>query len=385
VNIRKKKLHIYYLVIFTFLFVFLTQEVKAKPGVSAHRAILMDQETGRVLYEKDAHTKSRIASITKIMTAILAVESGKMDKTVTVSANAAGTEGSSIYLKPGEKIKLEDLVYGLMLRSGNDSAVAIAENVGGSLEGFVYLMNEKAKEIGMTNTHFENPHGLDDHENHYSTAYDMAILTRYAMKNKTYKKIAGTKSYKSPDPNNKWDRTWRNKNRLLTQLYKYTTGGKTGYTKRAKRTLVTTASKDNENLIAVTLNGPDDWNDHINMFEYGFKNYDYKVAVPKGQLDNIDNEIYKGRTYVKREAVLSLTQEEEEDVRVQYKMLKPNKQWLEGDNVPDVVGKAVIYLDEREVDSLPIYFKGEEKKEEKKWWQFWAYSFQALIGVKDDG
>jgi serine-type D-Ala-D-Ala carboxypeptidase (penicillin-binding protein 5/6) len=385
VNIRKKKLHIYYLVIFTFLFVFLTQEVKAKPGVSAHRAILMDQETGRVLYEKDAHTKSRIASITKIMTAILAVESGKMNKTVTVSANAAGTEGSSIYLKPGEKIKLEDLVYGLMLRSGNDSAVAIAENVGGSLEGFVYLMNEKAREIGMTNTHFENPHGLDDHENHYSTAYDMAILTRYAMKNKTYKKIAGTKSYKSPDPNNKWDRTWRNKNRLLTQLYKYTTGGKTGYTKRAKRTLVTTASKDNENLIAVTLNGPDDWNDHINMFEYGFKNYDYKVVVPKGQLDNIDNEIYKDRTYVKREGILSLTQEEEEDVRVQYKMLKPNKQWLEGDNAPDVVGKAVIYFDEREVDSLPIYFKGEEKEKEKKWWQFWAYSFQALIGVKDDG
>jgi serine-type D-Ala-D-Ala carboxypeptidase (penicillin-binding protein 5/6) len=385
VNIRKKKLHIYYLVIFTFLFVFLTQEVKAKPGVSAHRAILMDQETGRVLYEKDAHTKSRIASITKIMTAILAVESGKMNKTVTVSANAAGTEGSSIYLKPGEKIKLEDLVYGLMLRSGNDSAVAIAENVGGSLEGFVYLMNEKAREIGMTNTHFENPHGLDDHENHYSTAYDMAILTRYAMKNKTYKKIAGTKSYKSPDPNNKWDRTWRNKNRLLTQLYKYTTGGKTGYTKRAKRTLVTTASKDNENLIAVTLNGPDDWNDHINMFEYGFKNYDYKVVVPKGQLDNIDNEIYKDRTYVKREAVLSLTQEEEEDVRVQYKMLKPNKQWLEEDNAPDVVGKAVIYFDEREVDSLPIYFKGEEKEKKKNWWQFWAYSFQTLIGVKDDG
>ncbi len=384
-NIRKKKLHIYYLVIFTFLFVFLTQEVKAKPGVSAHRAILMDQETGRVLYEKDAHTKSRIASITKIMTAILAVESGKMNETVTVSANAAGTEGSSIYLKPGEKIKLEDLVYGLMLRSGNDSAVAIAENVGGSLEGFVYLMNEKAREIGMTNTHFENPHGLDDHENHYSTAYDMAILTRYAMKNKTYKTIAGTKSYKSPDPNNKWDRTWRNKNRLLTQLYKYTTGGKTGYTKRAKRTLVTTASKDNENLIAVTLNGPDDWNDHINMFEYGFKNYDYKVVVPKGQLDNIDNEIYKDRTYVKREGILSLAQEEEEDVRVQYKMLKPNKQWLEGDNAPDVVGKAVIYFDEREVDSLPIYFKGEEKEKKKNWWQFWAYSFQTLIGVKDDG
>ena len=121
-----------------------------------------------------------------------------------------------------------------MLRSGNDSAVAIAEYVGGSLDGFVYLMNQKAEEIGMKNTHFANPHGLDDHEDHYSTAYDMALLTRYAMTHDTYKKISGTKVHRAPNPTEKWDRVWKNKNRLLTELYDPTTGGKTGYTKRVK-------------------------------------------------------------------------------------------------------------------------------------------------------
>src|SRR5690606_23672870 len=131
--------------------------------------------------EKKAHEKRRIASITKIMTAIIAIESDKLDEVVTVSERAVGIEGSSLYLKKNEKIKLEDLVYGLMLRSGNDAAVAIAEHVGGSVEGFVFLMNQKAQELGMTNTRFTNPHGLDDSPDHYSTAYDMAVLTRYAM------------------------------------------------------------------------------------------------------------------------------------------------------------------------------------------------------------
>ena len=153
-----------------------------------------------------------------------------------------------------------------MLRSGNDAAVAIAEHVGGSVEGFVFLMNQKAAEIGMRNTHFANPHGLDDSENHYSTAYDMALLMQYAMKNKEFRKISGTEVYRAPAaPGEDWDRVWRNKNKLLTSLYEYCTGGKTGYTKRAKRTLVTTASKGGMDLIAVTLDAPDDWNDHIAM------------------------------------------------------------------------------------------------------------------------
>ena len=152
------------------------QQVDASVSISARGAVLMEQESGRVLFEKDAHTKRRIASITKIMTAILAIESGKMNEMVKVSEQATRADGSSVYLKPGEKIKLEHLVYGLMLRSGNDTAVAIAEHVGGSLDGFVFLMNQKAKEIGMLNTHFSNPHGLDDHENHYSTAYDLSLI-----------------------------------------------------------------------------------------------------------------------------------------------------------------------------------------------------------------
>ncbi len=167
---NNRKVYIYSLLIVVLLFSLVSVKVQAAPSVSSQRAILMDQETGRVLYEKDADEKSRIASITKIMTAILAVESGKLDRDVTVSDDAVRTEGSSLYLKAGEKIKLEDLVYGLMLRSGNDAAVTIADYVGGSLDGFVYMMNEKAQEIGMENTHFSNPHGLDDHEDHYSTA-----------------------------------------------------------------------------------------------------------------------------------------------------------------------------------------------------------------------
>ena len=385
-NRKRARFYIYYFLLFAFLFVSVSGKVLAAPSVSAQKAILMDQETGRILYEKDAHTQSRIASITKIMTAILAVESGKLDQEVTVSANAAGTEGSSLYLKAGEKIKLEDLVYGLMLRSGNDGAVAIAEFVGGSLDGFVYMMNEKAKEIGMENTHFSNPHGLDDHEGHYSTAYDMAVLTRYSMGNDRYKEIAGTKVHTAPNPDEKWDRKWKNKNRLLTELYKYSTGGKTGYTKLAKRTLVSTASKDGENLIAVTLNGPDDWNDHIGMFEYGFKQYDYKIVLDKGNIEKMDDKIYKDHAYLKRESVLTLTDDEVKEVKVEYKMLKPKQGWVKGQHVPEVVGKAVVYLGDKEVDTLPVFYKASgEKKEEKSWWKFWAYSFESIIGVRDNG
>lgn len=385
-NRKRAKFYIYYFLIFAFMFVTVSGEVQAAPSVSSQRAILMDQETGRVLYEKDAHTESRIASITKIMTAVLAVESGKMDQVVTVSENAAGTEGSSLYLKAGEKIKLEDLVYGLMLRSGNDAAVAIAEFVGGSLDGFTYLMNEKANEIGMENTHFSNPHGLDDHEDHYSTAYDMAVLTRYSMKNDMYKEISGTKVHTAPNPDEKWDRKWKNKNRLLTELYKFSTGGKTGYTKLAKRTLVSTATKDGENLISVTLNGPDDWNDHIAMFEFGFKQYDYRVVLEKGKIEKMDDEIYKGHAYLKRESVLTLTDEEVGEVKVEYKMLKPKQEWLKNQQVPDVVGKAVVYLGEKEVDTLPVYYQSFVKEKEKKsWWKFWAYSFEAFTGVRNNG
>ncbi|MFZ7945106.1 D-alanyl-D-alanine carboxypeptidase family protein [Neobacillus sp. 19] len=378
----KSKLLTISLVVSLFM-VNIPQKVDASPGVSAASAVLIEQKTGRVLFEKDAHTKRRIASITKIMTAILAIESGKLNQTVKVSEQATRAEGSSVYLKPGEEIKLNDLVYGLMLRSGNDTAVAIAEKVGGSLDGFVYLMNQKAKEIGMYNTHFSNPHGLDDHENHYSTAYDMAILMRYAMKDKTFQKISGTKVYKAPNPTENWDRVWKNKNRLLTK-YKYTTGGKTGYTKRAKRTLVTTATKGDMNLIAVTLNGPDDWNDHISMYEGGFKEYDMAEVVAKGKIDAANTQYYKGVLYVKKSIVYPATNNEMNLFSVKLKLNKSKKKWIVSKN-EEIVGKAAVYLDGKVVQEEPIYFQKVQEKKKKSLFDFVKEIFLSIVGVNGNG
>lgn len=362
---------------------FIPLKAHASYSVSAQSAILMEQSSGRVLYDKDANKPLRIASITKIMTAILAIESGKMDERVKVSENAVKTEGSSIYLVPGEKIKLEDLVYGLMLRSGNDAAVAIAEHVGGSLDGFVYLMNQKAEEIGMKNTHFANPHGLDDHENHLSTAYDMALLTRYAMNNEVYEKISGTKVHKAPHPTEKWDRKWKNKNRLLTELYDYTTGGKTGYTKRAKRTLVTTATKGELNLIAVTLNGPDDWNDHIQMYESGFSSYRLVEVLPKGNISQVEDQFYKKKVYVKHSFDYPVTSKEKKQFRIEYKLKKPDKEWKE--NPPEIVGQAIVYFEKNQVKKMPIYYKQKENKDKQSFFEQFRKIFIVMIGVKTDG
>ncbi|WML59883.1 D-alanyl-D-alanine carboxypeptidase family protein [Neobacillus sp. PS2-9] len=358
------------------------QKVDASVSVSAASAVLIEQKTGRVLFEKDAHTKRRIASITKIMTAILAIESGKMNQYVTVSEKATRAEGSSVYLKPGEKIKLNDLVYGLMLRSGNDTAVAIAEYVGGSVDGFAFLMNQKAREIGMYNSHFSNPHGLDDHENHYSTAYDMAILMRYAMQNKTFEKISGTKVHRAPNPSEKWDRVWKNKNRLLSK-YKFCTGGKTGYTKRAKRTLVTTATKGDMKLIAVTLNGPDDWNDHISMYEGGFKGFDMAEVIPKGKVEIENNKDYKDKLYVKKSIVYPVTNEEMNLFSVKYKLNK-SKSAERTKSKELVVGKAAVYLDGKVVQETPIYYQNTVKKK-KGLFDFIKDIFLIAIGVNAHG
>ncbi|WP_144476639.1 D-alanyl-D-alanine carboxypeptidase family protein [Cytobacillus oceanisediminis] len=371
------------LMIVTLLIYGIPGTVQASVSVSARSAILMEQESGRVLFEKDAHKVSRIASITKIMTAILAIESGKLDEMVKVSDRAVRAEGSSVYLKPGEKIRLEDLVYGLMLRSGNDAAVAIAEHVGGSVDGFVFMMNEKAQQIGMTDTHFANPHGLDDHENHVSTAYDMALLTRYAMNNEEYKKISGTKIHRAPNPTETWDRVWKNKNRLLTEKYKYSTGGKTGYTKRAKRTLVSTAKRGDFEMIAVTLNAPDDWNDHIQMFETAFSDYDIAEILSKGKVDGIKESQYKTKVYLDHSFVYPLTSEEEELVRVEYRLKKLGKDQRDLQN-QKIAGRANVFLDDKQIASLPVYYKLEEK-EQKSFFDFFKNIFTSIAGVKDHG
>ncbi|MED4474759.1 D-alanyl-D-alanine carboxypeptidase [Oceanobacillus caeni] len=323
------------------------QAASAAPGVSANNAVLIEQSTGRVLFEKDAHSQESIASITKIMTAIIAIESGKMKEKVTVSREAIYTEGSSIYLEQGEKMTLEDLVYGLMLRSGNDAAVAIAEHVGGSLEGFVYLMNEKAKWLGMENTHFDNPHGLDS-DNHYSSAYDMAILTKYAMNNEKYKEISGTTSYKSDGRTY----SWVNKNKLLTQYYEYCTGGKTGFTKKTGRTLVSTASKDGMDLIAVTLNAPDDWKDHMSLYEWGFENFDMKTLTDKGEVKFNLIDLNKSQIGFLRDKIHYPLSDDEEDIVTFKNYILKDVDTSSGDNI---IGKKVFYLNDKEITETPIY------------------------------
>jgi serine-type D-Ala-D-Ala carboxypeptidase (penicillin-binding protein 5/6) len=354
-------------------------------GVSARSAILIEQETGRVLYEKDAYSQRRIASITKIMTAVLAIESGKMNEKVTVSRNAAGTEGSSLYLKEGEKITLENLVYGLMLRSGNDAAVAIAEEVGGSLEGFVTLMNQKAEEIGMSKTVFMNPHGLDDHENHLSSAYDMALLTQYAMNNETYRIISGTKVHKAPNEMEEWDYVWRNKNKLLTSLYSDSTGGKTGYTKRAKRTLVSTAERDDMTLIAVTLDAPDDWNDHISMFNWGYANYELTLLEPKGKLKDVKKEPYKGNVTLSRDLSYPLAEDERDQVESTIQLVEPpdKNKWDElGSSEP--VGMYYVKLNDETIIKAPIMYEG-DKEENKSFWGFFKELFSFDRGRELNG
>jgi len=234
-------------------------------STSAVSAILVDAGSGEVLYEQNADQKMLIASTTKIMTALVAIREGTLSDTVTVSKAAAYTEGSAMYLAAGERLTLETLLYGLMLCSGNDAAVAVAEHVGGSVEDFVAMMNETAGELGLNSTSFANPNGLD-HENHYSTARDMAILAGEAMKNATFRRIVSTKSVSIGG------RSMTNHNKLLSAV-DGCIGLKTGYTRAAGRTLVSCAERGGHRLIAVTLQDGNDWADHRALFDYGFSAY----------------------------------------------------------------------------------------------------------------
>jgi len=255
----------------------------APEPISTHAkaAALIDVESGRLLYTFQGDQPMKIASLTKIMTAIVAIEHGKLSDMVKTSKRAAGREGSSIYLKLGEEMSLQNMLYGLMLRSGNDVATAIAEHVGGSEEGFVHMMNEKAQMLGMAHSQFMNPHGLDI-EGHYSSANDMAKLTAYALKNPTFKEIVKTKVKSAPNPNDKWDYTWKNKNKMLT-MYDGADGVKTGYTKQAFRCLVSSATRNGQQLAVVTLNDGDDWVDHQKLLDWGFAHYPLAEVTHKGQ------------------------------------------------------------------------------------------------------
>ena len=244
-------------------------------AISAECAILIDAQTGRVLYEKKAEEKSLIASTTKIMTALVICEQTNVLDRVKIPKEAVSIEGSSMYLKEGEVLTVQELLYGLMLQSGNDAAVALAIYCGGTVEGFTELMNDKAHRLGMTQSHFANPNGLDSPGN-YSTARDMGILTAYAMQNPIFAQTVSTKTITIGE------RCLRNHNKLLWQL-EGANGVKTGYTKAAGRILISSVTRMGRQLIAVTFNAPDDWQDHKTLIEDGFSRFTVQQLVRQGQ------------------------------------------------------------------------------------------------------
>jgi len=312
---------------------------------NAKAAALIDVTSGRILWSSHGDEPMRIASLTKIMTAIVAIEHGRLSDKVEVSKRASGKEGSSIYLKIGEEMSLENMLYGLMLRSGNDAATAIAEHIGGSEEGFVFMMNQKAEMLGLHNSHFMNPHGLDA-EGHYSSANDLAVLTAYALKNPIFRDIVKTKVKKAPNPNDKWDYSWLNKNKML-QMYEGADGVKTGYTKKALRCLVSSATRQGQQLVAVTLNDGTDWVDHKHMLDYGFEHFPLKDMYQKGQgVQNYPYQVGKSFAYPFAEG-------EMEQVRTKLEVtVRTSMEYTLGER-----GKLYIMLGTKQLGVIPLYEK----------------------------
>lgn len=273
------------LLIYIFIFILSGTNIQVlaeteKLNVNASSAVLIDQKTGQILFQKNMDKKLPPASLTKVLTALVALENCSTDEIAKVSRRSAYQEGSSIYLEVGENISLEELLYGILLSSGNDAAVAIAEHVAGSVEDFSYLMNFAAKRIGADNSNFKNPSGLPD-PNHYSTAYDLALITQRAMNYEKFKEITSVKTMTISWAGHDWGRGLHNHNKMLWN-YPGATGGKTGYTRAAGRCLITTATRGERSLIAVVLNCSSDWYEVSKILDYGFASFKQKTIVEKG-------------------------------------------------------------------------------------------------------
>lgn len=334
------------------------------PKISAEAAAVIDVESGRILYQKNGNKKMRIASLTKTLTAIVAIEATDIKKVVTVPDKAIGVEGSSIYLKRGEKLTLEELLYGLMLRSGNDAAAAIALQVGGSIEGFATMMNEKAMYIGMNQSHFMNPHGLDNSDMHYSTAVDMAKLSAYALRNPQFQQIVSTKVKSISWEGEKWDRRLQNKNKML-HLYNGADGVKTGYTKLAKRCLASSASRADRQVAVITLNAPDDWNDHATLLDYGFQQFEETSLIHKGEKWDAPQAIKledKGKVELVSLADFAYPLRAGEEQKVSKKVQLFHKK-VGQKNVNEHIGFVEVYLGKDSIGKIPLTLQERKEKD----------------------
>jgi len=338
----------YMKIILIIALLFVTTNVYAVSD-TAKSTVVIDNESKRILYEKNKDEQRLIASITKIMTAVIAIENKNLDDIVTIGEEIIPMYGSNIYIEVGEKMTLRNLLYGLILRSGNDAAVAIATYVGKTEENFVKMMNEKAKKIGMNNTIFHNSHGLDDtDEKNYSTAYDMALLSSYANTLLEFCEISNTKKWTVSNGEKTY--IWNNRNELLTS-YKYATGGKTGYTPKAGRTLVTTANKNNLNLTIVTLNDNNMYETHKSLYENIYNKYERTLLLDKNNF-----KIENNNAYIKNSFYYPLTQNEKSKIKKVVNIYNQKDR--------NIIGEITIYLENEEIYNDYIYIK--KNKEVKK-------------------
>ena len=319
---------------------------------TSYSSVVIDMDSGRILYEKNKDDKRLIASITKIMTAVIAIENKNLDDIVVVGEEILPMYGSNIYLEIGEEMSLRDLLYGLILRSGNDAAVVIAKYVAGSEEKFVKLMNKKANILGMNDTIFNNCHGLDDETENYSSAYDMAKLMKYANTLMDFVEISGT--YKWKTTSNKKTYIWYNRNKLLSD-YKYATGGKTGYTPKAGKTLVSTASKNNLNLIAVTLKDSNHYETQKELYDYIFSKYKKTLIIDKNNID-LKNNLYS-QLYIKNNFYYPLTDKEINNIKINIDLYQLDD-YIDNQKV----GEIFVTFDDKEIYRDNIYVMKKENK-----------------------
>ena len=325
--------------------------------INAISAIAVDADSKLVLYEKNAYTPIEIASTTKIITALVAIKCGDLNKKIIVSEKAASVRGSEIGLKKGEEISLKELLYGLMLRSGNDAAIAIAEGISGSVDEYLKLMNEYALEIGLLNSNFESPHGLDS-TNHYSTAYDLALVTAKAKQIKLFNDIVSSKDINAKDYN--FNRSYHNINKIL-YLLPNSTGVKTGFTGKAGKCLVTSVKIHNKEVIIITLNCTPRWKETEKITKYVEKNYQYKKIINKNDiLENlkIKNGINNVEIVSKRDIIIPV----KNDQNIQVKIKKPLYEVYAPVHEGDKVGRVDVYVDKKRLFTEALVAKNSVEK-----------------------
>ena len=340
------------------------QAANFEGAVSARSAILLDAQSGRVLFEKNADERRLLASTTKIMTGLLVCQTQDLTREISVPAEAAGIEGSSLYLKAGQRVTIETLLYGLLLRSGNDAAVALAIAASGSVEAFCARMNERAQELGMQNTHFENPNGLDA-DGQFSTARDLAKLATTAMENETFRTVVSSRSYCAEG----WSFT--NHNKLLWRV-EGCDGVKTGYTKKAGRILVGSAVRDGRRLICVTMNDPDDWRDQSALFDYGFSAFRLQSVVRSGEAVGsaavVGSETKRVRLLVGGDLSYPLAEGE----KIETRLHAPD--FVYAPVLPGQAGWLEVLVNGKRVGEVPVYYaEGAEAEMPKR--GFWKRIF----------